>query len=61
MAREDEKHRGPEYVPAGPVRIRTTSMVEPRQDAPDARLLARIEVLEAQVRSLQMAAPKGIP
>ncbi len=60
MAREDEKHRGPEYVPAGPVRIRTTSMVE-RQDAPDARLLARIEVLEAQVKSLQMAAPKGIP
>lgn len=21
MSREDEKHRGPEYVPAGPVRI----------------------------------------
>ncbi len=54
MAREEDKHRGPEYVPVGPVRIRSTSVIE-RQDAPDARLLARIEVLESQVASLQFA------
>lgn len=74
MAREEDKHRGPEYVPPGPVRIRTTSMVEPKQDAPDARLLARIEALEsalakailqcgvhgAQVASLQIAMPKHV-
>ena len=77
MAREEDKHRATEYVPPGPVRIRSTSIVEPpsRQDPPDARLLARIETLEAalakailqcgvhgaQIASLQMSAPKGIP
>ncbi len=69
MAREEDKHRGPEYVPPGPVRIH-----DPRQDAPDARLLKRIESLEAalakailqcgvhgtQIASLQMSMPKGI-
>ncbi len=68
MAREEDKHRGPEYVPAGPVRIAS------RQDPPDARLISRIEALEAalakailqcgvhgaQIASLQMAAPRGI-
>ncbi len=56
MAREEDKYRGSEYVPVGPVRIRSTSTVEPRHDAAYAGLLARIEVLEAQVESLQMAA-----
>ncbi len=56
MAREDEKHRGPEYVPPGPVRIRSTSM----SGNPLADAIRRIEVLETQVRSLQLAMPKGI-
>jgi hypothetical protein len=53
----DEKHRGPEYVPAGPVRIRSTSVVA----NPLQSLIDRIVVLEAQVASLQSAAPRGIP
>jgi hypothetical protein len=68
MSRDDEKHRGPEYVPAGPVRIRTTSMVEP--DSAEARIAAleaalanaliQLGVVGAQIASLQMSMPKGI-
>ncbi len=59
MAREEDRNRSNEYVPSGPVRIRPTGFIE-RQDASDARLVARIEVLEAQVRSLQMGTVSGI-
>jgi hypothetical protein len=76
MIREDEKHRGPEYVPPGPVRIRSTSTVEPvaYSDGRVTGLEVRIAALEsalakailqcgvhgAQIASLQMSMPKGI-
>ncbi len=53
MAREEDKHRGPEYVPVGPVRIAAGNTL--------ADAIRRIVVLEAQVKSLQMSMPKGIP
>lgn len=69
MAREEDKHRGPEYVPAGPVRIRTTSMVDPGtvesrilvlEDAL-AKAIIRLDVMGDQIASLQMAMPREIP
>lgn len=68
MAREEDKHRGPEYVPAGPVRIRTTSMVETGStesriaalESALANALIQIGAMGAQIASLQMSMPKGI-
>lgn len=68
MAREEDKHRGPEYVPPGPVRIRTTSMVEPGSaesriaalEAALAKVIIQNGVMGAQIASLQMSMPKGI-
>ncbi len=53
MAREEDKLRGSEYAPLGPVRVTSGN--------PLADAIRRIVILEAQVKSLQMAAPKGIP
>lgn len=60
---DDEKLRGPEYVPDGPVCVvphvdmqRTIAKLSHNV----AALGERIAVLEAQVRSIQVGLPKGI-
>ncbi len=53
MAHEEDKLRGSEYVPVGPVRVTSGN--------PLADAIRRISILEAQVKSLQMSVPKGIP
>lgn len=68
MSREDEKHRGPEYVPPGPVRIRSTSMVEPGSaesriaalEAALTNVIIQLGIMGEQIASLQMSMPKGI-
>jgi hypothetical protein len=46
----------PEYAPVGPVRIANAALEREHHD-----LVRRVRVLESQVASLQMAAPRGIP
>lgn len=52
-----------EYAPAGPARIRSTSYVATYQDVYKAleELRESVDTLKAQIASLQMSAPRGIP
>lgn len=53
MAREEDKHRAPEYLGPGPVNATRPTMTT-------ADLIRRLKALEEQVASLQLSMPKGI-
>jgi len=60
MAREEDKHRGAEYVPMGPVRVDSGGRIMALEKRVETLTLA-VNVLQSQIASLQCAAPKGIP